>query len=81
MKKITAWETSDGAIHIDFARAQSHADRRYGDLLTALAHGAVKVSKYVEMLDWLESNAEKFEELNALRRDALLESDQESESC
>ena len=75
MKKVDAWVTSDGLVWTDRRAADHHAEERYGALLTSLAHDAVRVEKYTTMVDWLEANAARLRELDALRADRQLEPD------
>lgn len=73
MKKLNCWVTADGEVHLAKQQAIRHADARYGEALTRLAHTAVRIGKYVEMCDWIEKNLPRFLELEALRLDTLEE--------
>ena len=55
MRFIECYRTSDGILHESFLEAKSHADKRYGDQLTKMAHELVKIGKYSDMLDKLDS--------------------------
>lgn len=41
MREITAYRTRDGQLFDSHMCAKSHADKRYSDALTKLAHGAL----------------------------------------
>lgn len=69
MKKIDAFVNSDGTVHTSLAAAKRHAEKRYGDLLLKLAHGAVEQEKYVKMTEWLNDNLPRFVELSELKKD------------
>lgn len=77
MKKVDAWVTSDGVVHTDRERALSHADQRYGYLLTKLAAEVARTNKYMAACEWLEANAGRLAELDALRRDREVEEGEE----
>lgn len=70
MRKITMFETSDGALHATEKDARRYAENRFGDKVTAMAHVAARIEKYSSMCDWLESSLSDFAELIALRADA-----------
>lgn len=76
MKRIEAWQTGDGQIFTDQRAAASHAEQRYGNALTSLAHAAVKVEKYTLMIDFIEANLPKFRELMFLSADRIVEEDE-----
>ena len=69
MREIQAWRTSDGKIFDQLRHAKSHADKRFGDLLTKLAHEMVRVEKYAAAIHWIQENLDRFEELKALKKD------------
>lgn len=69
MKRITAWQTCDGILWPNKRAAASHADKRYGVLLSKLAHDGARVEKYMDMIEWLESRAADFEQLALLKAD------------
>lgn len=77
MKKVEAWVTSDGVVHTDPERARSHAEERYGNLLTKLAGEVARTDKYMAACEWLEANAGRLAELEALRRDREVEEGEE----
>ena len=77
MKRIPAWETADGCVFTSEREAKSHADKRYGARLSALAHEALRCDKYVTMTQFLDDNVDKLAELKALKADITL--DKESE--
>ena len=72
MDKITAFQTSDGIIHPTYFAAKEHANRRYGDLLTQNTHLALKHTKYVEMMDFIDTHIESFYKLKLLKDDIKL---------
>lgn len=77
MKKVVRFETSDGKLHETRVSAISHADKRYGDLLTSLAHKLVRIEKYNAMGIFIADNIDQFVELATLRKDYELEPDDE----
>lgn len=72
MQPIDAFRTSDGVLHDSLRKAKSHAERRYGDCLTSLAHELLRCEKYHTMTDYLDTNADRFAELLALKADCEL---------
>lgn len=75
MKRVQMFRTSDGEHHPSVGAAKTHAERRYGDHLTKLAHEAVRCEKYTTMVDWLDKNHGRVAELVALKQDIRLEAD------
>lgn len=73
MRKLTAWQTSDGQLFTDQRAAARHAEQRYGALLTALAHEVVRIEKYSAAGDFIESALPRFVELSALAADRIEE--------
>lgn len=73
MKRITAFTTADGQVFLIEHDAKRHAEDRFGNALTALAHAAVLQDKYIMMGDFIERNLPRFVELAALQRDCKLE--------
>jgi hypothetical protein len=69
MKRVVAYTTSDGAMHASFRAANKHAETRYGDLLTKLAHEAVHIDKYMAMTEWINANLQSFSALLSLHAD------------
>ncbi|RQP11931.1 MAG: hypothetical protein EAS51_04180 [Microbacteriaceae bacterium] len=79
MKRVTMYQTADGELHPSEQDAARHADRRYGDALTSLAHRAVQQEKYTKMVDFINNNLDAFVELKALKADIDLENGDEEE--
>lgn len=75
MKRVIRFQTADGALHETASAARGHANRRYGDALTRLAHRAVQQEKYTKMLEFINNNLDAFVELKALKADIDLEND------
>lgn len=78
MKPVDAFRTSDGVLHDSLSKAKSHAERRYGDCLTKIAHELLRCEKYRAVTDYLDENADRLAELLALRADRELP---EREDC
>lgn len=72
MEWVAMVKTADGALHETAAAALRHADKRYGEALTALAAEAVRVEKYLAMALFIESNLPRFVALSALKADCTL---------
>jgi hypothetical protein len=72
MKPVDAFRTADGVLHDSFRAAKSHAEKRYGDCLTRLAHEMLRCEKYVAMTDYLDTNTDRFAELLMLKADCEL---------
>lgn len=79
MRKVDAWVTSDGRVFTDQRKAASHAEARYGDLLTTLAHELVRIEKYAAAGDWIEENLPRFAELAALSADRVITPEEDSD--
>jgi len=75
MKRVIRFQTADGALHETASAARGHADRRYGEAMTRLAHRAVQQEKYTKMVDFIDNNLDAFVELKALKADIDLEND------
>ena len=75
MKRVIRFQTVDGALHETASAARGHADRRYGEAMTRLAHRAVQQEKYTKMVDFIDNNLDAFVELKALKADIDLEND------
>ena len=73
MQRVTRYQTLDGELHPTVYAATHHAERRYGDALTALAHRAIKQEKYADMVDFINGNLDAFAELKVLKADVGLE--------
>jgi hypothetical protein len=76
MRWVEKVQTSDGQLHDHERRALDHAEKRYGDALTALAHRLVRVEKYTAMCDFLDANIAEFVALEALKADCIMERDE-----
>lgn len=77
MERVTRFQTADGVLHDNFARAVRHADDRYGCALTTMAHKLVKVEKYGAMIEFLEANLNDFAAIIALHEDIKLTNPEE----
>lgn len=73
MRKVTAWVTTDGQVHLTWQRAKDHAEHKYGTLLCKLARDAATVGEYPAMVKWIEANHQRFVELSDLERDRHLQ--------
>lgn len=74
MKWVAMVRTSDGVLHDDKPKADKHAEQRYGEALTRIAHELVHTDgKYSKVIEYIDANLEKFAELHALKRDIELE--------
>lgn len=81
MKRTAAYVTSDGEIHLNESKAKRHAENRYGDAVTALAHKMVHAAdKYTRAIDFIEANIDAFVELKALSDDRKIEGDDDEPS-
>lgn len=72
MRRVDAWMTSDGAVFTDQRTAEHHAEERYGEALTALAHDVARVEKYREAYAFVEAAIPRFVELAALAADRVV---------
>lgn len=79
MIRVPMVQTSDGAVHINVRTALRHAERRYGDALTALAHQLVRCEKYQAICEYLDTNLGAFAALKALKDDHILVEQEEIE--
>ena len=75
MIRVDAFRTSDGAMHATLREARNHADRRYGDALTAHAHKLAQLTKYGAITEYLDANAEALATLAHLKADLALTDD------
>ena len=75
MHRFEAYKTLDGQVFESEAEAKRHASKVYGDALYKLAHKLVKLDKYKDILDFLDSNLLAFAHLTALKKDEDVTSD------
>lgn len=80
MKYVDRIETSDGVLHTSAINAQRHAQKRYGEALTRLAHKLVQCEKYVATAEFIDENINAFVALSLLKKDIVLEPREEDES-
>lgn len=69
MTKHISYMTSDGILHINYDKAKKHADQRYGNHLTSLAHKLLTQEKYKDMTVFLDTRHEEFRTLLELAAD------------
>lgn len=79
MKWVSKVQTSDGTLHDNAQKAQHHAEVRYGEALTQLAHKLVRCEKYTQMCEFLDANLDAFLQLKALKDDTVLEKGEDEE--
>lgn len=79
MRRVICYRTSDGVLHESELAARHHADKRYGDLLTSLAHRALRADKYMSMIGFLEQRQDELCALRDLKRDKIVEKDDEDD--
>jgi hypothetical protein len=72
MIRLTVYKTSDGVIHENYTDAERHADKRYGDQLTKMAHELVKIEKYTDMLEKLVGYQDSMQLLLDLASDSIV---------
>lgn len=77
MKTVPMIVTNDGAQHTSVERATRHAEARYGDALSRLAHRLIQCDKYTAMQDYIDANLEAFISLKTLKDDIALETEEE----
>lgn len=75
MKKVERYETRDGRTFPNHESALSHAEKRYGEAITGLAHELVRIEKYKDMIEFLEANLDRFAWARELREDRELENE------
>lgn len=75
MRRLTAWQTSDGRVFTDERAAANHAEERYGSALIALAHEVARIEKYRAACDFIEAALPRFLELAALAADREISAD------
>jgi hypothetical protein len=68
MQRVIRYQTMDGVLHVNHTEAKRHAEKRYGDLLTRLAH-RMRDMKYSECGDFIDSNLYDFRRLIELKAD------------
>lgn len=73
MQKVTKYQTLDGVLHDTEQAARHHADKVYGVVLSSLAHEALRVEKYLDMLEFFNKNLDRFLKLQALKEDTKLQ--------
>lgn len=80
MERITVYRTSDGKDHESEERARTHAERRYGNMVTALAHEIARTDKYTDACEWVGKNLPRFRQLLDLELDRHLPVDDEADN-
>jgi hypothetical protein len=79
MERVIMFRTSDGVLHEDYLRAERHAEEKYGNKLTSLAHRLVAIEKYTTMLTALETLLPEFVTLDKLKQDGILSPDEQED--
>lgn len=77
MKRLTMYQTSDGAIHKNAYDARHHAEVRYGEALLTLAKKLAVIDKYKATAEFIDSNLNEFAKLTKLKNDSILEEDED----
>lgn len=73
MKRIIKFETADGVLHTTESDARRHAEKRYGEQLSHMAHQIVSLEKYTKIQEFIDERLEVFETLKRMKDDANLE--------
>ena len=76
MRQLTAYETSDGVLHLSHRDALRHAENRFGREVDRLAHALCQVDKITPARAFVEASIDSFVALAALRADLTLEPEQ-----
>jgi len=76
MKAVTRIQTSDGKIHESRKEALKYLEVRYANILCPIG-AKLHTLKYTEILEYLDTNLEKFAELLQLKSDMNFVSDEE----
>ena len=71
------FKTLDGIAHPSFDTANRHAEKVYGNALTALAKRLLLQDKYTYMCTFVDENLEEFQLLAALKADIELSAPEE----
>jgi hypothetical protein len=73
VKQISCIQTSDGALHTNIDAAIRHAEARYADALSKIAHELALNGngKYKTTGDYIDANLGKFADLMALKADIV----------
>jgi post-segregation antitoxin (ccd killing protein) len=81
MRKITAYQTADGLIHISAPAAKAHSKDRHYKALSALALSMVNAtgSSYSKSMKWLMENRHTIAAMSKLFDDTELVADDEEE--
>ena len=75
MKKVIRYMTDNAILHLTKTEARDHAEKRYGLLVSKLAHKLLTFTKYTSMMDYIDQGdfAELAAELAILKQDIILE--------
>jgi len=73
MKTVEKIETFDGIIHDSYRLAKIHLEKKFGELLTPLAHRLTQAEKYVKIAEILESELETMRALLRIHDDLKME--------
>ena len=79
MIKLAAYKTSDNEIHTSYSDAYRHAENRYGEQLTSMAHQLVSIDKYSAMVDKLDGFKGSMSLLLKLADDLILDNEESDE--
>lgn len=69
MERIEAYRVASGEVFTDHGKAKSYVDEQYGAIITLHAARLVHIHKYVDFVEYLESNLENLVEAFELRKD------------
>lgn len=73
MKRITVFETSDKVLHKTEADARRHAEKRYGEQLSHMAHQIISLEKYTKIQEFIDVRLDVFETLKKMKEDISLD--------
>jgi len=75
MQSFTAYKTRDGVLHETYEAAKRHAESRYADQLSKMAHQLVRIDKYSEMMEKLDGFKGSMQRLLDLADDLVIETE------
>lgn len=76
MKRVTVFETFDGAQHANETEAKRHLDRLYGDVLTRIVR-EVRSRSYSDAATWVDENTAALARLLEIKADIPLSAGEE----
>jgi hypothetical protein len=76
MERVTQLRTFDGKMHSTIQDANRHLDVLHAESLSGVAHKMVKLTKYVDIAEFIDHNLFVFAAIQRIKDDYILQEDE-----